>query len=377
MLRPYGGQVLKASVLAKERHVAGENENPAGLDESASQEEESADVPEIETPSASLPIVGIGASAGGLEALETFFDAMPADSDMTFVIVTHQAPARVSLLPELLRNHTTMPVHEVTAGVVVEPNHIYLPPPGMHLALLNGVLQPMPADATHGVLQFPIDYFFRSLADDQKDQAICIVLSGTGTDGALGVQAVKGAGGLVMVQEEQSAKFAGMPTSAIATGVVDYVLSAAQMPRRLLSFVQGPYLQAPIAPAPLIGVTPDLLRQIHILLRNRTRQDFSAYKTSTLQRRIERRKNGEVFPIELSVTEVKVGEDVRYGAFIRDVSEKIKLQEQIIEEERLAAIGSTAAKLGHEIGNPLNGMSLATQLLELRLGELTRAFPRA
>jgi nitrogen-specific signal transduction histidine kinase len=144
-----------------------------------------------------------------------------------------------------------------------------------------------------------------------------------------------------------------------------------------LSFVQGPYLQAPIAPAPLIGVTPDLLRQIHILLRNRTRQDFSAYKTSTLQRRIERRKNGEVFPIELSVTEVKVGEDVRYGAFIRDVSEKIKLQEQIIEEERLAAIGSTAAKLGHEIGNPLNGMSLATQLLELRLGELTRAFPRA
>jgi two-component system CheB/CheR fusion protein len=216
---------------------------------------------------------------------------MPPDSGMAFVIITHQAPDRISLLPELLRNHTTMPVHEVTSGVYVEPNTIYLPPPGIQLALMNGVLQPMPADVMHGILQFPVDYFFRSLADDQKEKATCIVLSGTGTDGALGVQAVKGAGGLVMVQEEQSAKFAGMPTSAIATGVVDYALSAGQMPNQLLSFVQGPYLQAPVAPTPIFGVTPDLLRQIYVLLRNRTKLDFSAYKTSTLQRRIERRMN--------------------------------------------------------------------------------------
>lgn len=271
--------------------MAEENEKSDRPDESAPREEESRDVPKTEAPNASVPIVGIGASAGGLEALEAFFDAMPADSGMAFVIVTHQAPDRVSLLPELLRNHTTMPVREVTAGVLVEQNNIYLPPPGMHLALLNGVLQPMPADVTHGVLQFPVDYFFRSLADDQKDKAIGIVLSGTGADGALGVQAVKGAGGLVVVQEAQSAKFAGMPTSAIATGAVDYVLSVAQMPRRLLSFAQGPYLQAPVSPPPRIGVGPDLLRQIYVLLRNRTRQDFSAYKTSTLQRRIERRMN--------------------------------------------------------------------------------------
>ncbi|MGE0683941.1 MAG: chemotaxis protein CheB [Candidatus Binatia bacterium] len=271
--------------------MAEENEKTDGLDESTSHEEESADVPEIEAPSVGMPIVGIGASAGGLEALEAFFDAIPDNNGIAFVVVTHQAAGRVSLLPELLRNHTTMPVREVTTGMVVEPDTIYLPPPGMHLALLKGVLQPMPADATHGVLQFPIDYFFRSLADDQKDKATCIVLSGTGTDGTLGVQAVKGAGGLVMAQGEQSAKFAGMPTSAVATGAVDYVLSAAQMPDRLLNFVQGPYLQEPVGATSVRGVTPDLLRQIYVLLRNRTRQDFSAYKTSTLQRRIERRMN--------------------------------------------------------------------------------------
>jgi two-component system, chemotaxis family, CheB/CheR fusion protein len=247
--------------------------------------------PEPLPQSAGFPIVGLGASAGGLEALETFFDEMPPDSGIAFVIITHQAPTRVSLMPDLLRNHTSMPLRAVTAGMPVEPNHIYLPPPGMHLAILNAVLQPMSADVTHGGLQFPIDYFFRALADDQRDKAICIVLSGTGTDGTIGVKAVKGAGGLVIVQEEQSAKFAGMPASAVATGVVDYVLPPAHMPRRLLSFVRGPYLQPAVTPSPVVTLTPDLFRQIYVLLRNRTRQDFSAYKTSTLQRRIERRMN--------------------------------------------------------------------------------------
>lgn len=257
--------------------MAEENDKPESLDEP--------------TPSTRIPIVGIGASAGGLEALEEFFDAMPADSGMAFVVVTHQAPTRVSLLPELLRNHTTMKVHEVTDGVAVEPNTIYLPPPGIHLALLDGILQPMPADVTHGVLQFPIDYFFRSLADDLRDKAISLVLSGTGTDGTLGVQAIKGAGGLVIVQEQQSAKFPGMPTSAVATGVVDYILPPRLIPHQLLTFVRGSYLQAEVSPTFISTLTPDVLRQIYVLLRNRTRQDFSAYKISTLQRRIERRMN--------------------------------------------------------------------------------------
>ncbi|MDZ7386170.1 MAG: chemotaxis protein CheB [candidate division KSB1 bacterium] len=223
---------------------------------------------------AGFPIVGIGASAGGLEALEEFFEHLPPDSGMAFVIVTHQPLDRVSLLPELLRKRTAMPVQEVTAAVQVEPNHVYLSSPGMHLALRNAALHPVHGDTVRGGLPFPIDYFFRSLADDQKDRAICIVLSGTGTDGTLGLQAVKGAGGMTMVQEEKSAKFAGMPSSAIATGQVDYVLPAAQLPQALLTFVRGTYLQGVTAPTPLVTLTPDLLRQIYTLLRNRTKHDF-------------------------------------------------------------------------------------------------------
>lgn len=256
-----------------------------------SLEEEATHAPDPQTENAGFPIVGIGASAGGLEALEVFFKEMLPESGMAFVVITHQAAEHVSLLPDLLQKHTKMSVCEVTVGTPVVPNTIYLPKPGSYLALLHAVLQPMSSETTSGSVQFPIDYFFRSLADDQKEKAICIVLSGTGTDGTLGVQAVKGMGGMVMVQDEHSAKFAGMPTSAIATGLVDYVLPPAQMPHRLLAFVQGPYLQDTITSVPPITLTPDLLRQIHVLLRNRTRQDFSAYKSSTLQRRIERRMN--------------------------------------------------------------------------------------
>jgi two-component system CheB/CheR fusion protein len=257
----------------------------------SSIEEEATHVLDPQTENAGFPIVGIGASAGGLEALDAFFEEMPPENSMAFVVITHQAAEHVNLLPDLIQKHTKMSVCEVTIGTPVAPNTIYFPTPGSYLALLQGVLQPMSGEVTYSSLQFPIDYFFRSLADDQKEKAICIVLSGTGTDGTLGVQAVKGMGGMVMVQDEHSAKFAGMPTSAIATGVVDYVLPPDQMPHRLLSFVQGPYLQDTTTSAPAVTLTPDLLRQIHVLLRNRTRQDFSAYKSSTLQRRIERRMN--------------------------------------------------------------------------------------
>jgi two-component system CheB/CheR fusion protein len=161
-----------------------------------------ADLPPGSLHEARILIVGIGASAGGLEALTEFFSHMPPDSGMAFVVITHQSADRISLLPELIGKHTAMSVGEVTAGLKVEPNQVYLPPPGQYLALLSSVLQPMPGDTLSGSVQFPIDYFFRSLADDQKDKAICIVLSGTGTDGTLGVRAVKDAGGLILAQEE-------------------------------------------------------------------------------------------------------------------------------------------------------------------------------
>ena len=269
--------------------MAEEKDKVESGQEPAPHEEGTSIVPTTQMGNVGIPIVGIGASAGGLEALEAFFDAMSEDSGVAFVVITHHNAERSSLLPQLLRNHTTMPVLEVTEATVVEPNHIYLPLPGLHLALVHGVLQPLPAGVTHGGSHFPIDYFFRSLAEEQKERAIGIVLSGTGSDGTLGVQAVKEAGGLVLVQELPSAKFSGMPLSAIATGSADYVLPPQSMPSPLLAFLHGPYLRAAATPAVVSALTPDVLWQIYGLLRNRTRQDFSGYKISTLQRRIERR----------------------------------------------------------------------------------------
>ena len=189
---------------------------------------------------------------------------MPADSGMAFVVVTHQAHAHESLLPELLRHHTTMQVHEVTASVAVEPNTIYLSSPGLHLALLHGVLQPMPVDETHGVLQFPINYF--SAAGGRSwDKAISIVLSGTGTDGTLGC-AVKEAGGLVIVQSSSrevsgDADQCGRHRRSGLCPATDSSSSAACL--RL-----GPHLQAEVSPTFTATLTPDVLRQIHVLLRN-------------------------------------------------------------------------------------------------------------
>ena len=236
-----------------------------------------------------FPIVGIGASAGGLEALDVLFSRMPNDTGMAFVVITHQHPSNTSLLPELLGKITNLKVYQAADGLKVEPNHVYVSPPGGHLAILGGTLHRMETEKKEAP-HLPIDYFFRSLAVDQKDKAICIVLSGTGTDGTLGLKAVKGESGMAMVQEVHSAKYAGMPSSAIATGLADYVLPAAEMPMRLLAYARGPYLAA----APLeqaAAALPEPMQKIFVLLRARSGHDFSCYKSNTILRRIERRMN--------------------------------------------------------------------------------------
>ena len=237
-----------------------------------------------------FPVVGIGASAGGLEALEELLDHMPADTGMAFVVVTHQHPGHTSLLPELLSRDTEMPVVAADDGMKLESNHVYIGPPGGHLAILNGTLQRMETEKKKAP-HLPIDYFFRSLADDQKEQAICIVLSGTGTDGTLGLRAIKGASGMAMAQEPQSAKYTGMPSSAQATGLADYVLPPADMPQQLLAYANGPYLRRTDDSASAPVVPPEPMQKIFVLLRNRTGHDFSGYKENTIRRRIERRMN--------------------------------------------------------------------------------------
>ncbi len=209
---------------------------------------------------------------------------------MAFVVITHQHPGHTSLLPELLGKETKMSVVEAADGMKLEANHVYVGPSGGHLALLGGTLQRMETDRKEAP-RLPIDYFFRSLAEDQRERAIGIVLSGTGTDGTLGVKAIKGESGMVMVQQPESAKYAGMPSSAIATGMADYVLPTAAMPRQLVAYVKGPYLAGGAVAADGPEVAAEPIQKIFVLLRSRTGHDFSSYKTNTIGRRIERRMN--------------------------------------------------------------------------------------
>lgn len=235
----------------------------------------------------SFLIVGIGASAGGLEAMEEFFQHMPPDSGVAFVIVSHQHAGHVSLLPSLLSKCTAMPVVEVSNGMVVEPNHVCLAPGGTNLAILHSVLYLM-EPASQERVPLPIDYFFRSLAEDQKQRAVGVILSGTGTDGTLGLRAIKAESGMTMAQDPQAAKYQGMPRSAIAAGVVDVVQPAGQMSEALLAYSRS--LTRPTLSLPE-GDEAQTLQKIFILLRDRTGNDFALYKSNTIQRRIERRMN--------------------------------------------------------------------------------------
>ena len=191
---------------------------------------------EVVQESRGFPVVGIGASAGGLAAFEAFFSGMPADSDpgMAFVLVQHLAPDHESILTALIRRYTRMEVLEIEDGMVVAPNCTYIIPPGHDLAFLNGALQLLEPSAPRGQ-RLPIDFFFRSLAQDQHERAIGIVLSGTGSDGTQGVRAIKGEGGLVLAQSPASTEYDGMPRAAIATGLVDFDLPPAEMPARLIT----------------------------------------------------------------------------------------------------------------------------------------------
>lgn len=239
---------------------------------------------------ASPPVVGVGASAGGLEALEAFFAAVPADTGVAFVVVTHQHPGHVTLLPEILRKSCKIPVDEAVDGVLLLPNQVYVSPAGVDTEVEGGRLQ-LVNQKEEAARHLPIDHFFRSLAEDQKERAVCVILSGTGGDGSLGLKAIKAETGMAMVQDTQSAKYAGMPGSAIATGLADYILPPAAMPAQLVAYLRGPFLQARAKAPADFAVASGPLRQILVLLRSRTRHDFTDYKLATIRRRIERRMN--------------------------------------------------------------------------------------
>ncbi len=237
--------------------------------------------PELHTTG--FPIVGIGASAGGLEAFEQFFRKVPPDSGMAFVLVSHLDPSHTSILTEILQRTTTMPVVEAQDQMKVEPNSVYAIPPNRDMAIFHGALQLSVPDQPRGQ-RMPIDAFLRSLADDRSEQAIGIILSGTGTDGTLGLRAILGAGGVSLVQEPATAKYDGMPNSAINAGYATHVLPVEKMPEALVSDIRALNLPPP-APAAVTGGLNRILMQ----LRSATGHDFTQYKKSTIGRRIERR----------------------------------------------------------------------------------------
>ena len=237
-----------------------------------------------------FPVVGIGASAGGLAAIEQFLAAMPPDtkSGMAFVIVQHLDPDHKSILLDLIRKYTRMQAFRIEDGMRVQPNCVYVIPPNKDLALLHGRLHLMDPSAPRG-LRLPIDYFFRSLAEDQHARAICIVLSGTGTDGTRGLKTIKGEGGMAMVQSPESAAYNGMPGSAIATGLADYILPPGKMPEQLISFAQHSYSGQHLPVSNLAPSITDSFEKVFILLRSKSGHDFSKYKKNTILRRIQRR----------------------------------------------------------------------------------------
>jgi two-component system CheB/CheR fusion protein len=234
-----------------------------------------------------FPIVGLGASAGGLEAYEAFFHHVPADSGLAFVLVSHLDPDHASMLTEILQRSTAMPVVEAQDQMAVAPNKVYAIPPNRDMAIFHGVLQLSIPDVPRGQ-RMPIDAFLRSLAEDQGERAIGIILSGTGTDGTLGLRAIQGAGGVTLVQEPTTAKYEGMPASAIQAGYATHILPVENMPAALLAGARNLTEQTPSTATPT-RVPAGGMSRLLMLLRSATGHDFALYKKSTIGRRIERR----------------------------------------------------------------------------------------
>lgn len=234
-------------------------------------------------------VVGIGASAGGLAALKSFFRAVPEGSGLAFVVVVHLSPEHESHLAELLQPHVRMPVQQVQGEVPLEPNRVYIIPPGQNLSTIDTHLRTTPLEEQRR-LRAPIDHFLRTLARTHDGDAFGVILTGTGSDGTLGIREVKARGGITVVQDPNDAEYDGMPQSAIATGVVDAILPVAAIPGALLGYAKTrPRVKVPEDGKPEGDGERLLLQKIFAQLRSRSGRDFSKYKRSTVLRRITRR----------------------------------------------------------------------------------------
>ena len=290
----------------------------------------------MDEPVSSVLVVGIGASAGGIDSLKEFFSEMPADSGLAFVVVQHLDPAHASHMAGLLARQTTMKVAEAQDESPIQANRIYTIPPNKFLSVRDGTLRLTEAVKRDG-LRLPIDFFFRSLAQDQHEKAIAVLFSGSGSDGTLGIREIRGTGGLVIVQNPETAQFDSMIESAIATGLVDYVLPIRQIPGKLLQYVKQPRLDDRAD----VDQLDDVVSSILNLLVDQNKSDFRCYKRSTVQRRIERRMALHQIPeisdyyrllYENPDERAKLSKDMLIGvtSFFRDAEAFENLREKVI-----------------------------------------------
>ena len=292
----------------------------------------------VEAYTNDFPIIGIGASAGGLEALELFFKNMPIDTGMAFIVIQHLDPTHTGIMPELLQKMTKMKVYQATDTLKVKPNCVYVIPPNKSLSILNRKLHLFDPTASRG-LRLPIDIFFRSLAMDCLENSIGVILSGMGSDGSLGMKAIKEKNGIALVQDPSSAKFNSMPLNAIESVVPDIIAPVEELPAKLISLLH--YFPKINAEDDFLIKTKSSIDKIIILLREQTGHDFSMYKKSTLMRRIERRRGIHQIDkiqtyvrflqenpkeIELLFKELLIG----VTSFFRDPDVWKKLKEEII-----------------------------------------------
>ena len=235
-------------------------------------------------------VIGIGTSAGGLQALKTFFDNLPRDFKHAIVIIQHLSPDYKSMMSNLLKKHTDLQIQEVQDNIEIQPKNIYLIPPSKNLTIESGrfvLTEKAPRDFN---ALLPIDIFFKSLAEAYTERAVGIILTGTGTDGSRGIRLIKENGGMLMAQSPHEAEFNGMPNSSIATGLIDYVLPIKEIPKELIAFLDSPQLKDSDYDLYSLSETPDFKRIINVIYRN-TKIDYSSYKAPTLARRIIKRIN--------------------------------------------------------------------------------------
>ena len=259
----------------------------------ASQPEEKAGTADTTESPANAPqgaafaVVGIGTSAGGLEAASALLGQLPGNTGMAFVLIQHLDPKHESNLGRILAKATPIPVQEATQGLAVQPNNVYVIPRNTTMTIAGGILQLKPRGEARGP-HLPVDAFFKSLAADRQTAAIGVILSGTGSDGTLGVEDIKAAGGITFAQGEESAKYPGMPQSAVSTGCIDVVLPPEEIARELARIGHHPYVTAATRTADaVLPVTEETsLRNILKLLRTSFGVDFSGYRDTTIRRRI-------------------------------------------------------------------------------------------